>query len=190
VPGHPRITGTDEFHKVARRLKEAGNGKLTREMSRAMRAAAQPAESAMKQEVQTLNVSRRGGASARGVRAGYALRNRKKATENARQKAFRNSGLRSTVARSVRTKVSTTARSSSVRIRAQQSLMPPSQRKLPRLMNKGNWRKPLFGNRRRWYEQTTPPAGWFDRPAEVHGPRIRERAVDVIDDINRKIVAG
>jgi len=190
VPGHPRITGTDEFHRTARKLKEAGNGKLTREMGRAMRAAAEPAQAAMKQEVQTLNVSRRGGASARGVRAAHALGKRKKITENARMKAFRNSGLRSTVARSVRTKVSTTARSSSVRIRAQQSLMPPSQRKLPRLMNKGNWRHPLFGQRGRWYEQTTPPPGWFDRPAEIHGPRIRERAVDVIDDINRKIVSG
>lgn len=182
-----RIEGTEDFHQLARKLKVAGNGQVARKMSKAMRVAAGPAQQDMQREVQTLNVSGRGGASARAARAGWALRNRKKLTDKARMKAFRGSGLRATVARAVRTKVSTTARSSSVRIRAQASLMPPSQRKLPRLMNRGNWRHPLFGGDR-WFEQVSPPAGWFDRPAAKHGPQIRKAAVAVVEDIKREIV--
>lgn len=176
-----KITGTDAFHRVARQCKEAGRGDLVRDMAKAMRQAAEPAKTEMQSMVRALTTSGggRSGASARAARASYSLRNRKKLTEQAKLKAHRGSGLRDTTARAVRVRVSTSARSAAVRIRAQQSLMPPDQRKLPRYMNRGSWRHPIFGTRTAWVVQRVPP-GWFDKPANRHGPRAREEAVKVV----------
>lgn len=179
MPTGVKIHGTDAFHRVARQCKEAGRGDLTRDMSRAMRQAAEPAKAEMQSTVRGLPTLGRGGASARAARAGHALRRRKKLTERIKQKAHQGSGLRESAARTLRVAVSTSARSAAVRIKAQQSLMPPDQRKLPRYMNRGSWRHPVFARPTRWATQQVPP-GWFDRPAKRHGPRVRDEAVKVV----------
>lgn len=178
MPGF-KVEGTDDFQRLARKLKAAGNGQLSRNMGKEMRRAAEPARQEMQASVLALRSTARGGASARAERAAHSLRNRKKATENAKLKAHRGSGLRATVARATRTTVSTGSRSSSVRIRAAQAQMPPSQRKLPRLMNRGRWRHPVFAGDR-WVDQKVNRDGWFDRPAKKHAPKVRYAAVAVV----------
>jgi hypothetical protein len=178
MPGF-KVQGTDDFQRVARNLKAAGRGDLARKMGQEMKQAVEPARLEMQSNVRALRSSGgRGGASARAARAAHTLRKRRNLTDRARLKAFRGSGLRETVARATRTTASAGSRSASVRIRAAQAQMPPSQRKLPRLLNRGHWRHPVFGGR--WTAQKASPAGWFDRPAKKHRPKVRYAAVAVV----------
>lgn len=127
----------------------------------------------------------RPGASARQARAQFALRNRRKASERLKTRTQQHAGLRATVARAVSAKVSSGARSSSLRVTAAQAKMPPSQRKLPRHLNTGRWRHPTFG-REPWVTQTAPPA-WFDDAMSETGPRVRDRAITIVGDYIEKL---
>lgn len=52
-----------------------------------------------------------------------------------------------------------------VRIRMSMSAMPEDQRRLPKHLNYGRWRHPVFGNGGfddAWVTQTAGPIGWFD----------------------------
>lgn len=186
MPAGMKVVGTDAFQRVARDLHAAGRGDLAKEMTRDMRRAAEPVKQDMQNAVRGLRTtaSRRGGASARAARSAHALRGRKKLTERAKQKAHRQSGLRDTTARATRATASASGRSASVRIRAQQSLMPPDQRKLPAHLNRGQWRHPSISGGA-WVTQKVQP-GWFDRPAARGGPRVRQAAYNVaIRTINK-----
>lgn len=180
------IRGTAEFRETARKLKAAGNGKLTREMAKRMKIAAKPAVDDAQRSVKALRTtgSRGGGGQSRRE---FALSKKRKLTDRVKQRAFAGRGLRSSVARAVQTQVRSGGRSASVRIRVNTGLLPPDQRKLPRYMNQGRWRHPVFGNRHSWATQTTTPPEWFDRPMRKHGKPIRDRAVDVVGEINREI---
>lgn len=179
MPAGMKVVGTDAFQRVARELHAAGRGDLAREMTKGMRLAAEPVKQEMQTAVQALRTSTtRGGASARAARSTHALRNRKKLTERAKQKAHRQSGLLSTTARIVRATATASGRSASVRIRTHKTLMPADQRKLPWHLNRGEWRHPIFGGDR-WVTQKVQP-GWFDRPAKRGGPRVREEAYRVV----------
>ncbi|GAB3429824.1 hypothetical protein [Actinophytocola sediminis] len=188
MPARVEIRGTAEFRETAAKLKAAGDGRLRREMTRNMREAAQPVIGNMRRAVL--------GTSAAGTRGGggqarreYLLSRARKRSELIQRRAYEGRGLRASAAATVKAKVATSATSASVRIKSQASLMPPDQRKLPRAMNKGKWRHPVFGSRNRWAGQTVTPVAWFDRPAAIGGPRVRDKAVKVVDEINRKIVS-
>ncbi|PXY25149.1 hypothetical protein BAY59_24290 [Prauserella coralliicola] len=188
MPARVEIRGTDEFRRTAAKLKAAGNGKLTREMGKRMKAAAQPAVEDAQRSVKALRTtgSRGGGGQ---QRREYAMSRARKKTDRAKRKAFEGRGLRSSVARAVQTQVRSGARSASVRIRTNSSRLPANHRQLPLYMNQGRWRHPVFGNRSNWVGQTVKPAEWFDRPMRRHGAKIRNRAVGVVGDINREIVS-
>lgn len=49
-----------------------------------------------------------------------------------------------------------------IRIRMSATAMPGDQRRLPKHMNYGRWRHPVFGNEDAWVTQTISPDGWFD----------------------------
>lgn len=188
MPARVEIRGTAEFRVVAAKLKAAGNGQLRRELARNMRTAAQPVMRAMQRAVmatEAAGVRGGGGQQRREFTVGRARR----ATERTKRRAAAGRGLRATVGRTLRTKVSTGARSARVEIRSDTKLMPQNQRKLPRHMNTGKWRHPVMGNREVWVAQTVTPPGWFDRPARRHGGEIRDSAVDVVNDINRRIAS-
>lgn len=188
MPARVEIRGTRDFRVVAGKLKAAGNGQLRRELGRNMREAARPMVTAMQQAVQaTESAGVRGGGGQQ--RREFTLGRAKKTTELIRKRAAVGRGLRSTVARTLRIKMTTGARSARVEIRSDTKLMPAGQRKLPRHMNTGRWRHPVMGNRDVWVGQTVTPPGWFDRPAGRGGRRIQNAARDVVNDINRKIAA-
>jgi hypothetical protein len=129
----------------------------------------------------------RGGASARAARAKAALGKKKKPSDRLKMRAHKGSGLRATVARAVAPKISSTKRSASLRVRAAQAKMPPDQRKLPRYLNEGRWRHPVFADREKWVTQTADPA-WFDDAANAKGPEVRRNAVVVVGDYLNRIV--
>lgn len=188
MPARVEIRGTAEFRRVAARLKAAGNGELRRELGKNMRAAAEPVVQAMRSAVMaTSSAGVRGGGGQQ--RREFTVGRARSSSERIRRRAAAGRGLRASVGRTLKTRVSTGGRSAKVEIRSQMKLMPPNQRKLPRHMNTGKWRHPVMGNRDVWVSQTTAPPGWFDRPANKGGRKIRDTAVDVVNDINRKIAA-
>jgi hypothetical protein len=181
VVAYIRVEGTEQFTKLARDLREAGDGRLVRELAKSMKASAAPIEDAQKAKVQGIATSSsRGGALARAARAARLL-GKRKAGPAAKLRAHRASGLRAAAARTVKTQVSTAGNAASVRIKSDASRMPTDQRKLPQAMNKGRWRHPAFANRKVWVTQTVSPAEWFDDPAERGGPVVREKAFDTVE---------
>jgi hypothetical protein len=175
-----KVEGTEEFRRLAVQLKQAGRGELRRELARAMKDAAAPVVQEAADRVRSLPVTGvGGGASARAARAAQAL-GRRMAGDRGKLRAFRRAGLRATIARSVRAKVSTSGNSASVRIQVNRNMLPPDQRTLPGHLNEGTWRHPVFGDRDVWVAQMAPP-GWFDDPMRTGGPRIRQEAFDVVE---------
>lgn len=210
------VQGTEQFRDLARRMKEAGETGLRRELGKALREGATPLVNEARERVVFLNIKgqkhparvkkgrkwvdapdqdgdeeqprrtrARSGASARQARAQFALRKRRKVSTRLKMKAHKHSGLRVAVARSVSAKVSAGSRSSSLRVRAEQAKMPPSQRKLPAHLNTGRWRHPTFG-RKPWVTQTADP-GWFDGAMSDTGPAVRDRAIAIVADYVKKL---
>jgi hypothetical protein len=170
------IAGTDAFKETARRLHQAGKGQIAREMGKALKKGADPLVKDAQRRVRSLPVSGvRGGAAARAARAAKALGNKKKPSGRLKMKAHKGSGLRATVARVTSAKVTVGARTATMRVRAASAKMPASQRKLPRYLNTGRWRHPVFGDRDVWATQVAPPA-WFDDAARAKGPQVRREA--------------
>jgi len=186
VPARVEIKGTRDFRVVAARLRAAGDGRLRREMARRMRTAAQPAVTAAQREVLGLSnqASRGGGGQAR---AAHTLSRARRVTERTKARAYAGRGLRATVARATRVQVALGGRSAGVRIRTQTRHLPPDQRRLPRHLDRGQWRHPVFGNRDAWVTQTASPPGWFTTTMRRHGPRIRARAGEAVDAIAQQI---
>lgn len=175
------LRGTMELKIVAAKLKAAGGGQVVREMNKSLKISATPVVRAAQANVRGISSSGgRGGASARAARAAAALGRRKRPSERAKTKAHRGAGLRATTARAVSAKVSVTSRSASLRVRAAQSKMPRDQRSLPRRLNRGRWRHPVFGRDYQWVTQTASPEGWFDRAADRQGRQARDNAIKVV----------
>jgi len=177
----------EKFRVFARQLRATGQGGLLRELTKAMRAEAAPIQRDMRLQVRGLSTTgSRGGASARADRAEFLLRRRKNITEKARLRAHRASRLRDFVARSVQFQARTTKKDPAIRISASRQLMPAGQRGMPRALNNGVWRHPVFGDRERWVTQRVAPGAWFDDPARRDGPRARDRILAIVSTyINR-----
>lgn len=86
-------------------------------------------------------------------------------------------------ARSAKIRVSTGARSAGVRLSVNGKGQDPRR---ARILNKGRWRHPLFGDRELWFTQTVKP-GWFDRPAEKGEPAVRNRILQILDMYKRRL---
>lgn len=189
MPVQLQIRGAEELHRTAARLKQVEGGKqVLREMTRSLRTTAKPA-------LQDAQRAARGLHSA-GVRGGGGQQRReftegraRKLTEATKRRAFRGRGLRTTTAGALRTVVKTGGRSAVVRIEVNLARMPRDQRTLPGYMDTGKWRHPVMGNRNVWVAQTATPPGWFSTTVPRHGPRMRDQAYDVIDDINRRVIS-
>jgi hypothetical protein len=148
-----RVGGIAETRALARRLHRAARGTgLRRELTREIRAEAKPVVQAVK-------------AAARGLPDGPppASTGLHRATANATvQRAPLGSGI-------------------GARIIVDPGRMPSGQGNLPFLMNKGQWRHPVFGGSA-WVTQTSR-ARWFDDETTGREPQFRaacERAMDKI----------
>lgn len=92
----------------------------------------------------------------------------------------KHTGLRRKVAATVRIEARYSGDRMGVRVRTEGSRMPGDLRRIPKRMNRGGWRHPVFGTSR-WVRQDVP-AGWFDDPAKDAAPRVQEQMNKTLRD--------
>lgn len=201
-----RITGAEQLGELSKRIKDAGNDgkKLRKDLLKAVREGAKPAladtRAAVKAVPVTATKSRGGGRKKRenqqfkktfGAIIDRAADDELGSDEliakedRARARAQKGSGLRDTIARSLRLVVKTGSRSAMVRIEVDASKLPEDQRTLPRHLDsvKG-WRHPTFGHDP-WTRQIGKP--WFAVTIKKHLPAVRANVLKAMDDIAKKV---
>lgn len=150
-----------DFYAAVARLKGAPP-EIRKKLNAEIRSATKPIERAAKQSV--LGIESRGSAGGgRAIRGGYNI------SKSAKAGAKKGTGLRETVARAIQTKITYSGFRTGVRVRVDGTKLPESQRSLPRAMNKGRVRHPVFGDRNVWTNQTFAPPGWFTRVTSEGG---------------------
>ncbi|WP_143082137.1 hypothetical protein [Nonomuraea wenchangensis] len=170
------IQGTDELVDLAKRLKEAGDKKLQRELARSVRQVTKPIVNDLKGAIKSLPVSGSRGRGSR-TRANYDLDRMKKLTEKNARKAIKRAGLRDTIARAIRSDLKTSGRSAGVKISVKGQLIPPDQRVLPKYLDSASgWRHPVFGNRENWAAQKGRP--WWMVTIQPHADKARQEILE------------
>lgn len=100
--------------------------------------------------------------------------------QSARDRLPKAGGLNEYVARQKpKVQVRTTGRTAGVRIRSQVK---------GNYTNTGQWRHPVFGNRKKWVEETYAPAvDWWDRTIEAHDDEAKAAAVGVLRGVAAQV---
>lgn len=102
--------------------------------------------------------------------------------------------LRAAIAKGIQIDQRTTGRRAGVTVRTRNSLLPADQKALPRLLNRGKWRHPVFGNRDVWVEQQSPVKGWWNDTMAAHRPKVeaavREEFGRWVDRLGTEIKAS
>lgn len=165
-----RILGTGQLLELQRKLRAAGHENIRSSMQRRARRAAEPLRDELQSTIRGLNISSEGRKA--GKRGGPS--------PNARP-------FRASIAAAVRISVRTTG-TPGARVWLDKSLLPPD---LPvgavnQLNSKGRLRHPVFGNRKRWAQQTTSP-GFWDKTVRAHQDRMTREMERVVDDVRRKL---
>jgi hypothetical protein len=101
-------------------------------------------------------------------------------------RAVGGSGLRASVARSLRLVNRAAGDSYTLTIQAEGSRMPAGQQNLPRAMNTGRWRHPVMGNMNAWVTQMVSPPDWFMKEAEKAKPKLVADVKRVMDEYAAK----
>lgn len=153
------MLGHEQLGDLARRLRKAARADLRRELVKGIR---RPAADIAKQA---------------------------KANVRALPSRGRSSGLRRRVARTVRVTARSSGAGVGVRIWADPKRMPGGQGNLPRHLDTGRWRHPVFGDRDTWVTQTVPP-GWFGRAARDKGDDARREVLDAMRRVRDQLEAG
>ena len=197
------VTGAD-FGAVARALR-AADPQLRRDLSRDVRAITTPIVADMRMSV--LGLSTTGGGSpyafisayrqldasigeASARRATYRLSKiRGVRTDRQIEREFGRSGLRAAIAQATRAVQQDRGNSVGVRVYVNSTYLPPDQRKLPRHMNRGQWRHPVFGNKNVWVTQTVSPEGWFSNVAHRHRADAYARFNATVEHHARRLAA-
>lgn len=176
------VTGAEQLERLGKRLKEAGDKELTKELRKGLKKAADPAVRHVQHAIRTLPVrgARGGGKSAREIHQQRA---------NFKRVRMRSSGLRESIARAIKARISTAGSGAAVRIRTSASELPADQRKLPRYLDRDKgWRHPVFGNREVWVAQYGRP--WFGETLKKEGPAVRREVLEAMHVIAEKITKG
>ena len=171
-----RIEGGERLERLALDLRAVGRGDLRKELNKELRGVANPIRDDLRSAIQSVNV--------KGVRGGGSKQ--RLAFESASgPKRAKARGLRASIARSVETKVTLSGRRTGVRIRVNPMKLPPDQRALPRLIDRGEWRHPVFGNREVWAAQKGSP--WFYVTIRPHADLARKKVEAVMGEIRRRL---
>lgn len=94
-------------------------------------------------------------------------------------------GLRQEMAANIAIRTRTTGDTAGVRVSLQASKLG-DKRRLPRLMNKGKWSHPVYGNRERWVRQTIRP-GFWSGTISIFAPQVRRKMIAVLDETARQL---
>lgn len=95
-------------------------------------------------------------------------------------------GLRRRIAAGVKVRTRTAGKQVGVRITA--GKLDANDANLPRRLNKGSWRHPVFGSDT-WVTQTIQP-GWFDKTLRRGGPRVRLQVKAAMKRTANRIARG
>jgi hypothetical protein len=166
VTGDIRILNTGALLELSRRLRAVNEQSVRSSMHRRIRRAAEPLHRDLQRTVRSLPISSPGG---RG-RSGPSPTSRP---------------LRATIAAAIRISVRTTG-NPGARVWIDRAALPPDLRNMPKVMNTGRIRHPVFGNRRRWATQTTTPM-WWETTIRRHRPRMEREVERVLDDVRRRL---
>lgn len=164
-----QITGTGQLIELSRRLKAAGGPRLKANFARRIRHAAEPLRDGMRQAIHTLPIKSDPRKS--GHRGGPSPNNRP---------------LRAEIADAVRISVRTSGNPGARVWLDKPSLRPGLPGVAEALNSKGLNRHPVFGNRRRWVQQTTTPL-WWDKTVARHMPRMEREVARVLDDVRNQL---
>lgn len=190
MPADVRIDASD-FAALSRALKSYGMDVVRKEMSKELRAVARPIVDDMRSAVKGIDSAGSSGAST-AQRAATTLRSRYRRgglTARSVERTVGRSGLRESVARSLRIAVRDSGRRVGVYITTEGTRLPSDQRTMPRRLNTGRWRHPVFGDRNTWVTQSITPPGWFMKAADAHRSRALRQAEAVIEQYRDNLAA-
>lgn len=174
-----RSNGGEDFAELGRRFKAAGeNGAAIRKATtKAVQAKLAKIVDEQQRTARSMAVK---GVKGRGTA-------RRDQFNSKRKRALKGGhGLRASVARGIKSKVSYTGRKLGARITVDPKGLPQSQRKLPRYLNRPKgWRHPVWGNRERWVEQHGEP--YFDDPIRRHRDEVRKAVQDEVNNVMRTL---
>lgn len=110
-------------------------------------------------------------------------------TAKAARKIKAGAGLRDTVARGMRVTYSDQGKTVKATVKTSSTQMPPGQKNLPRLINNGRWRHPVFpkkGTARAqwtWVYQSPDRVGWWWRTAQAEIPAVTARMATTMQEV-------
>lgn len=164
-----RVVGTGQLLELQRQLRRAGHENIRQSMQRRIRRAAEPLRDDLQDVIRNLNINSQGRRS--GSRGGPSPTTRP---------------FRASIAAAVRISVRTTG-NPGARVWLDKNLLPPDITVgAVNQLHDGRLRHPVFGNKRRWVQQTTTPL-WWDKTVRAHTPRITREVERVVDDVRRHL---
>lgn len=194
------VSGQADFKALSRRLKDAGEKGLRKELRRAIKKATGPAVRDVQEAARNIPI--------RGARGGG--KKSRQLHYKGKRAAKGGHGLRATVARATRADIKP-AGEARVTIRTYARYLPEDQRNLPRYLDREKgWRHPVFAKRgwvsmskgkgsrgergtqhgagETWVEQFGAP--WFSVTLKKHGPPVRREILDAMARTADKITKG
>ncbi|MET7475061.1 hypothetical protein ABZT17_11970 [Streptomyces sp. NPDC005648] len=163
-----RVIGTGQLLELSARLRRAGHENIRQSFQRRIRRAAEPLRNDLQDTIRRLDIRSQGRGT--GKRGGPTLTTRP---------------MRATIAEAIRISVRTTG-DPGARVWVDKGRLPPDLRRMPDVINTGRIRHPVFGNRRRWAQQSANP-GWWDKTVRGHTDRITREVERVADDVRRHL---
>lgn len=168
-----------DFYAAVAKLKGAPP-EIRKRLNAEVRSATKPIEQAAKRAVKDLD-------SKGTVSGGNAARGALNDSKSRKGASKHGTGLRETVARAIQTKITYSGRRTGVRVRVDGTKLPENQRTLPKAMNKGLVRHPVFGNKNVWVNQKFSPEGWFTKATREQGieaiRKIKQAAQRALKDL-------
>jgi hypothetical protein len=188
-----RIETSAKFQDVMKQLKGPLGKKLRSDLNKGIRDAAKPIVKDVQSAVLAIDSSVNHGGVGRdasgrfvrnsGSRLGINSGELSRAIQSGSRKVEigKSHGLRATIARAVKLKITTTG----VRIVVDGSALPTEQRNLPQALNKAKgWRHPTFGHEP-WVQQSGHP--YFDPTILKRADDVRAKIRDVIASITKEV---
>ncbi|PAZ15684.1 hypothetical protein CLM62_12875 [Streptomyces sp. SA15] len=163
-----RILNTGSLLELQRRLRAAGGENIRSSMQRRIRRAAEPLRDDLQSTMRGLNIRSQGRGT--GKRGGPSPTTRP---------------LRATIADAIRISVRTGGNPGAT-VWVDKGRLPPDLKNMPKVINEGRIRHPVFGNRRRWTNQYASPP-WWDTTVRRHTPRMEREVARVLDDVRRRL---
>lgn len=161
-----RIVNTGALLDLSRRLRAVNEPTVRASMTRRIRRAAEPLRADLQRTVRGLPIRGQG----RKVSGGPSPTTRP---------------LRATIASAIRLSVRTTG-NPGARVWIDRAALPPDLRSMPKHMNAGRIRHPVFGNKRRWVNETTSPL-WWEATIRRHRPRMEREVERTLRDIRSRL---